>query len=619
MTTTEWQLAEFTEDRELGRGAQGRVVLAHHTTSGVPVAIKYLAGSDPRAVEHLRSEAQMLGRLTSPYVARLYRFTESRYGAAIVMEAINGVSLKEILREHGSLTPEAALLVLKGSLLGLAAAHAVGVVHRDYKPANVVVQPDGLSKLVDFGVAVLSGQGSAAGTPLYMAPEQWRGEPATPATDVYAATAVFFECVTGRRPFTGADRLELMNQHLTAPVDLGDVPEPLRPLVTEGMAKDPGERPPGAAAFVNRLEAAATAAYGDDWEGRGLRALAAAAVALAALFPLGALAVPTTAGAAAGAGGAGAAGTASAAGASGAAGAGGAGSSAGTVGASVSKGFFATAAGKGTLAAAGAAVVATTAGGTLYAVRDTTEPPPRPNPVVTLASDNRTLNAGPATIRINGARYPRVTGLRNAELERRVNAELRGPIDRLIQEARNAVEEEGLNCGGRPINMGTETRLGARGPRLVSVRYFLVSDWCRQADGSPGGEVITVDLRTGRRLGPRDVFRPGTLTPAGVRRLESRVKQAADADAERWRRCAPEGFQVADFFPRDRDGAAGNETNPPYLSAFFMPGEFRITFLQPGSDGCTDIDFTAPYANVRDLLKPEIMTMVSQGPSPRRT
>lgn len=262
----DWRLTGFTEERELGRGAQGRVVLARHTASGTPVAIKYLVGGDPGAVGALRSEAQMLGRLTSPYVARLYQFVEGEHGAAIVMEAVNGASLKEVLREHGALAPEAALLVLKGSLLGLAAAHAVGVVHRDYKPANVVVRGDGLSKLVDFGIAVLAGGSSMSGTPVYMAPEQWRGEPASPATDVYAATCVFVECVTGRRPFATAERAALMNQHLTAQVDVREVPEPLRRLVLEGMAKDPGQRPPGAAEFVTRLESVAVAAYGSDWE-----------------------------------------------------------------------------------------------------------------------------------------------------------------------------------------------------------------------------------------------------------------------------------------------------------------------------------------------------------------
>ena len=88
-------------------------------------------------------------------------------------------------------------MVLKGSLLGLAAAHAMGIVHRDYKPENVLVDAEGTSKLTDFGVAARREQHPACGTPLYMAPEQWDGSPATPATDIYAATAVFFECLTG--------------------------------------------------------------------------------------------------------------------------------------------------------------------------------------------------------------------------------------------------------------------------------------------------------------------------------------------------------------------------------------------------------------------------------------
>ncbi|OLT33245.1 hypothetical protein BJF79_08180 [Actinomadura sp. CNU-125] len=129
---------------------------------------------------------------------------ESERGVALIMEAVEGVTLKEVLARHGELAPEAALVVLKGSLLGLAAAHTVGVVHRDYKPANVMVPADGRSKLIDFGVAVAAGDASASGTPAYMAPEQWRGEAVSPATDVYAATCVFFECVTGRRPFAGA-------------------------------------------------------------------------------------------------------------------------------------------------------------------------------------------------------------------------------------------------------------------------------------------------------------------------------------------------------------------------------------------------------------------------------
>jgi len=296
---SEWRVSGFEEVRELGRGGQGRVVLARHATRGTPVAIKYLsAGAGEAEIERLRHEARMLGQVDNPHVARLYRLVEGEHGVAIIMEAVEGVSFREILQRYGTLEPEAALTVLKGSLLGLAAAHAVGVVHRDYKPANVVVPADGRSKLIDFGIATEAGASSAAGTPIYMAPEQWRGEAASPATDVYAATCVFYECVTGHRPFPAGDRAALMHGHLSEPVPLDEIPEPLRPLVVRGMAKEADERPASAAAFVGELEAIAQSTYGPEWETHGVRALAGTALALAALFPLAAAGLaPSVAGA----------------------------------------------------------------------------------------------------------------------------------------------------------------------------------------------------------------------------------------------------------------------------------------------------------------------------------
>jgi serine/threonine-protein kinase len=105
------------------------------------------------------------------------------------MELVDGVSLHEMITRQGPTGPQSALAVLKGSLLGLAAAHALGIVHRDYKPENVLVDGAGHSKLTDFGVAARAGEAASGGTPLYMAPEQWAGAPASPATDIYAATA----------------------------------------------------------------------------------------------------------------------------------------------------------------------------------------------------------------------------------------------------------------------------------------------------------------------------------------------------------------------------------------------------------------------------------------------
>ncbi|MCP2336281.1 serine/threonine-protein kinase [Actinomadura rupiterrae] len=364
----EWRIDGFVEIRELGRGGQGRVVLARHAVSGGLVAVKYLlgdAGSGARA--RFRDEAVLLGRVRDPHVARLYQLVEAEQGLALVMEAVDGVSFREVLGRYGALAPEAALTVLKGSLLGLAAAHAAGVVHRDYKPSNVIVPADGRSKLIDFGVATMAGAASGAGTPAYMAPEQWLGEPAGPAADVYAATCVFVETVTGRRPFADDPR----GGHLTGAVPVEDVPEPLRPLVMSGMAKAPEHRPPGAAVFVRELEDAARAAYGPDWESRGARVLAGVAMALASLFPLAALSASAGAGAGAGAAGAGAG--AAGAGTAGTAGAGTAG--AGTAGAgtaSAGGGASALLGGKTGLAIAAAALLTTGAAG--YGVYQAVKP-----------------------------------------------------------------------------------------------------------------------------------------------------------------------------------------------------------------------------------------------------
>ncbi|WP_068926110.1 serine/threonine-protein kinase [Planobispora rosea] len=288
-TSSAWRVPGYTEIRELGAGAGGRVVMARHDAEGVLVAIKYLSDDlrgDVSFVARFRHEARLLHSLRDQHTVRLYDYVESGQGAAIVMELVDGVSLRAILRSEGPTGPEAALLVLKGSLLGLSSAHRAGVVHRDFKPENVLVEADGTSRLVDFGIAVRSGDGEApAGTPPYMAPEQWTGSPAGPATDVYAATVVFFECLTGARPFRAKSIPALARQHQAMPPPVDEVPAGLRGLVERGLAKDPSDRPPTAAAFLTELEAVAADAYGPDWQERGRRRLAGLAGLLAALFP----------------------------------------------------------------------------------------------------------------------------------------------------------------------------------------------------------------------------------------------------------------------------------------------------------------------------------------------
>ncbi len=288
----EWDVPGFTELRQLGSGGFGDVVLARHDESGTLVAIKYLRQnllSDPEFTEMFRAEAVVLGTVNDPHVVRLYEYVESPQGAAIVMELVDGVSLREILVHEGATTPEAALVVLKGSLLGLAAAHAVGVVHRDYKPENVLVDGEGASKLTDFGIAARAGDATPpAGTLVYAPPEQFGNTPASPAGDVYAATATFYECLAGLPPFIGQTAENLLYQHMAEPVPLELVPETLRPLVSAGMAKDPRDRPADATRFVSELDAVAAGAYGPDWEERGRSHLGEVGLLLAALWPSGA-------------------------------------------------------------------------------------------------------------------------------------------------------------------------------------------------------------------------------------------------------------------------------------------------------------------------------------------
>jgi eukaryotic-like serine/threonine-protein kinase len=284
----EWQVPGYTELRALGSGGFGDVMLARHDGTGVLVAVKYLRAEllgDPLFAGMFRGEAEVLGSLDDPNVVRLYEYVESPGGAAIVMELVDGVSLRDILAAQGATSPEAALVVLQGSLLGLAVAHRRGVVHRDYKPENVLVAGDGVSKLTDFGLAARSGDRPVpAGTLLYVAPEQIAGGLATPASDVYSATATFYECLTGAAPF-GGSAAELMRQHRSAPVPLEAVPVALRPLIEAGMAKYAAGRPADAITLAGALGAAAAGAYGPDWEERGRSRLGEAAVALAALWP----------------------------------------------------------------------------------------------------------------------------------------------------------------------------------------------------------------------------------------------------------------------------------------------------------------------------------------------
>ncbi|TDC55709.1 serine/threonine protein kinase [Actinomadura sp. KC345] len=277
-----WTVPGFTHDRELGNGASGRVMLATDDMTSTKVAIKYLGAglaTDEAFLSRFRESARALSQLEDPNVVDLYDFVETPDGAAIVMQYAEGVSLRRVLAVQGPTGPLAALSMLGGTLLGLAAAHEAGVVHGAMRPANVLVDANGNATLTDFATSPAGTEAQSA--PPYAAPELWDGAPATVATDVYAATAVFYECLTGRPPYAGRNMARL---HREAPVPADEVPGPLRHLIHQGLAKDPAERPRSVADFLGALEDAAVSAYGPSWEAQGRGRLAELA-ALAATQP----------------------------------------------------------------------------------------------------------------------------------------------------------------------------------------------------------------------------------------------------------------------------------------------------------------------------------------------
>jgi len=192
-----------------------------------------------------------------------------------VREHGEGVPLRSVLGDEGALSPQASLLVLRELLVALVAAHARGVVHGALRPESVVVSPDGAASVVDFGTATRARRESLAGRlPYYLAPEV--GEP-SPAADLYAATAIAIECLSGAPPFYAEDLATLRRLHRYAPRPTGLVPAPAGALLARGLAAEPGGRPAGAAAQLAELDAFAARACGPAWAADGRAELAALA------------------------------------------------------------------------------------------------------------------------------------------------------------------------------------------------------------------------------------------------------------------------------------------------------------------------------------------------------
>lgn len=218
------------------------------------VAVKVMrADPDNEEVfaERFRDEALHSAALLHANITTVFDYGEDDHLSYLVMELVDGLPLSAVIRDQGAMQPDVVRSVLGQAALALGTAHEAGVVHRDVKPANILVRPDGLVKLTDFGIARAMDAightrvGEMLGTPNYISPEQAVGEQATGASDLYALGVVGHEMLTGKRPFDRGTPIATALCHVNEPPPpLGDdVPEDLRATVEALLEKDPADRP----------------------------------------------------------------------------------------------------------------------------------------------------------------------------------------------------------------------------------------------------------------------------------------------------------------------------------------------------------------------------------------
>jgi HAMP domain-containing protein len=256
----------------LGEGGMGMVYRAVDRELQEVVAIKTLRpemiASDGTALERFKSEIKLARKISHRNVVRTHDFGESEGLYFITMEFVEGTSLKELIRQRRRLPASVLLPIAKQLCRALEVAHDAGVIHRDIKPQNMVVENDGTLKVMDFGIARLATRapqqglteaGTVIGTPEYMAPEQLLGDELDARADIYATGVVLYECLTGKLPFEAPSAIVLISRVLEetppAPHTLySDIPESMSKLVMRAMARDRDARPASAKALHDTLE-----------------------------------------------------------------------------------------------------------------------------------------------------------------------------------------------------------------------------------------------------------------------------------------------------------------------------------------------------------------------------
>jgi eukaryotic-like serine/threonine-protein kinase len=287
-------LGKYELRGRVGQGAMGTVYDGWDPAIARRVAIKTVtlpAHPDPETAEliaRFRREAQAAGRLNHPSIVAVHDYGETDALAYIVMEYVDGPSLKSLLdRQERFALPEIRR-IMDDLLAGLQFCHELGVIHRDVKPANVMLTADRRAKLADFGIARIEDNsitqaGEVLGTPAYMAPEQFIGQVVDSRADIYAAGVLLYQLLTGERPFEGSASSimhKVLNVTPPAPSRLSVVtPLPLDPVVLRAMAKRPEDRFPSAASFAAAIRAALDAPAELGTGGEATRVLSVPGVA----------------------------------------------------------------------------------------------------------------------------------------------------------------------------------------------------------------------------------------------------------------------------------------------------------------------------------------------------
>jgi tRNA A-37 threonylcarbamoyl transferase component Bud32 len=251
----------------IATGGMGSVWSADDTVLHRRVAVKLLSeslGTDPQFVERFRREARAAAGLSHPNISGVFDYGEEGDTPFLVMELIDGETLADRIGREGRLPPEEAARIAADVADALQAAHEAGVIHRDVKPGNVMLDGRGHVRVMDFGIAAASwaapitATGTTLGTASYLSPEQASGERATPSSDIYSLGCVLFEMLTGRPPFAGDSPVAVATAHVReAPASVRelapDTPAALAAACDRALSKDPRGRPLSAAAFASEL------------------------------------------------------------------------------------------------------------------------------------------------------------------------------------------------------------------------------------------------------------------------------------------------------------------------------------------------------------------------------